>query len=262
MIFLSYSVFAQFSTNTELKYLQIVNKQDNDDLIENNLLNAELVVDSLLLSNQTDVLNSEFLYELSRSYYNVKEYELGFFSILRQRCLFPNEAIQKQSETLFEELAYSNNLGDSLITVYKNRSNANQIPTSIQARYKLLLELACQCNTKETSPYIYKTGLIYRRLESSIPIWYQHWEFLTLINLKPKKINQALTYAKSKDEIYKQVNDDKLKYLIYRKAIKHYRRHKAYKTSNLLLQEYKNYKLGFFRRIDAKGKSIINSVKK
>ena len=250
-------VFSQFSLSTELKYLQIVNEQNNNELIEDNLNNAEFFVDSLLLQNQNNTLKSEFFYELSKSYYRVEKYDLALFSLLRQRCLFPNEVIQKQSEQLFKESAYSNNLSDSLIHIFYSKSQASKIPKSLKERYNLLLNLACQINTKHLSPYIYKTGLIYRSLEPNTPIWYQHWEFLTQIKLKPKHIKEALTFAKTDQAIYSQINQKKLKYKVYRKAIKHYRKHHAYQQSKQLLDEYKNFKLGFFRRIDVWGKSIL-----
>ena len=251
------NAFSQFSINTELKYLQIVNNQENKDLISDNLTNAELLVDSLLLSNENSRIKSEFLYELSKSYYFVGKYDLSFFTILRQRCIFPNKIIQKQSETLFIEAAYSNNLSDSLTQVINKKTSFINIPNETNKKFNLLLELSIIINTKKISNYIYRTGLVYRSIETNIPIWYQHWEYLTIIKLKPKKINEALKFSKSEEYIYKQIKDEKLKYKIYRKSIKHYRKHKSHKTAKAILDEYKEFKLGFFLRIDAMFKSIL-----
>ena len=256
LLLISSFVSAQFSTQTELKYLKIINIQDNQDLIKGNLYNAEILVDSLMLLTDNSDLKSEFLYELSNSYYLVEYYDLALFSLLRQRCIFPNNSIEQESFNLFEESAYSNNLNDSLTKALFEKTRVENIPKNISDRLKLLLEISITINTKRLSPYIYRTGLVLRALDSEIPIWYQHWEYLTIVELKPKHIKKSLVYAKTNEEIYKQITDKKLKYKVYRKSINHYRKTKSFKTANTLLKEYRENKLGFILSIDAIWKSI------
>ncbi len=262
LLFLTITAFSQFSVNTELKYLQIVNNQENKDLIADNLPNAEFLADSLILLKDNSFLKSQFFIELSKSYYLLKKYDLSLFSLLRQRCLFPNKIIQKQSENLFTEAIYSNNLSDSLTKIILTRTSFQNIPQDFKQQFNLLLEISTIINTKEISYPIYKIGLVYRGFESNIPLWYQHWEYLTIIKLKPKNIKQVMLYAKTKEPIYKQTQNKKLKYKIYRKSIKHYRKHDSYKTAYDLLTEYKTYNLNSFLKIDAIYKSIHLKVNK
>lgn len=245
------SVFSQFSLKTELKYLQIVNNQENKDLILGNIINAEFLVDSLVLSNHQSITKSRFLVELSRSYYLLKKYDLALFTLLRQRCLFPNAIVEKQSKNLFEESIFSNNISDSISKIIVDKTTFSHIPNKLSDKFNLLLKLLSDINTKDLSYPIYKLGLVYRSIESNIPLWYQHWEYLSIINLKPKNIKQVMPYAINSEPIYRQTSNKKLKYKIYRKSIKHYRKHHAYKNANDLLKEYKTHKLNLFLKIDA-----------
>ena len=256
LLLISISSFSQFSINTELKYLQIVNNQNDDDLILDNIANAEFFVDSLILSQHYSFTESQFLYELSKSYYLTRKFDFSLFSLLRQRCLFPNKTIQKQSENLFREALFSNNLSDSLNQIIFEKTKFKNIPKNLNDRFNLLLQMSSIINTKNISYSIYKIGLIYRSFEPNIPIWYQHWEYLSIINLKPKNIKQVMPDAQTAAPIYKQIQSKRLQYKVYRKSIKHYRKHKAYKTASDLLAEYKNHKTNLFLKVDILYKSI------
>ena len=261
LLLLSVVGYAQFSVKTELKYLQIINIQDNENLIKDNLLNAELLVDSIILSSQKSIDKGNFLVELSKSYYLVGKYDLSLFSLLQQRCLFPDKNIQKQSQNLFLEASYSNNLTDSLAHSIYNNTSFEKVSKNVQERFHLLLKMAMLINTKKLSNYIYKTGLVYRSLEHHIPSWYQHWEYLTIVKLKPRHIKKALKDVNNGDApIYSQLTDKKLKYKIYRKSIKHYRKHKSYRIATDLLTEYKTYKLGAILRVDATFRTVYLKI--
>ena len=244
------NAFGQFSVSTELKYLQIINKQGNPELIEDNLKNAELATDSLIILGENNLLNAQFFNELSESYFLTKEYEMSLFSLLRQRCLFPNKSIEQEYEVLFLETAYRCNLSDSISKYLLKESSVTKLPDNYSKKLEKLLELSTKIQKKKLNPYIYKIGLQLRLREKNIPIWYQHWEFLTLINLKEKKKAEALSYGKKKAPIYLQITNNKLKYKVYRKTIKHYIKTNSFRQAKNILQEYKSYRLPIFLKLD------------
>jgi len=260
-LIITLNIWGQFSISTELKYLQIVNKQGNIDLIEDNLKNAELATDSLINLGNNSLLFAQFFNELSESYFLTKKYEMSLFSLLRQRCLFPNKSIEQEYEVLFLETAYRCNLSDSISKLLLKESSFAESPRNYSKKIEKLLELSVKVKNRELSSYIYNIGLQLRLREKNIPIWYQHWEFLTLINLKEKKKSQALICGVQNAPIYLQITDKKLKYKVYRKTIKHYIKTNSFRQAKNILQEYKTNKLPLFLKIDAFFKNLRILIK-
>ena len=251
LVFLAINIFGQFSISTELKYLQIVNRQGNTNLIKDNLKNAELATDSLINIGNNSLLYAQFFTELSESYFLTKKYELSLFSLLRQRCLFPNKSIEQEYKILFLETAYRCNLNDSISQLLLNESTVKKVSGNYSEKLKSLLELSTKIHKKILSPYIYKVGLQLRLRENEIPIWYQHWEFLTLIKLKEKKKAEAIIYGSKNTPIYYQITDNKLKYKTYRKTIKHYIKTNSFRQAKNILKEYNANKLPVVLKMDA-----------
>lgn len=256
LFFITANLYSQFSISTESKYLQIVNKQANTKLISDNLINAELATDSLVNSGENTALNAQFFNELSQSYFLTKNYELALFSLLRQRCLFPNKYIEQKHKILFLEAAYRCNLTDSVSQHLLIESSIKNMQKTYTSKLKLLLELSVIVQSKVLNPYIFKTGLKLRSIDNNIPIWYQHWEFLTLINLKEKKKSEALVYGKVNSPIYVQITNNKLKYKVYRKTVKHYIKTNSFRQASKILNEYRNTNLPLMLFIDAKLKQF------
>ncbi len=263
LIFVSFLANSQFSVNTEAKYMQLINNQGRKDLIEDNFYNAELASDSIILNQKQNYDNANFYYQLAVGYYTLKEYELSLFSLLRQRCLFPDMQISKQSKNLFMEAAYSNNINDSIADYLWAKSNSVSKVMSFDKRMELLLELSTKLFKKKLTSYIYYHGLLFRKISKETPYWYQHWEFLTIIKLKEKNKQQAFEQIKDvKTDVFKQVSNSKLRYKIYRKAIKHYLKTNSFRMSEKYLASYKQEHPPLMLRIDMFFKKCHIKVKK
>ncbi len=253
MLFFSSLGFAQFSTKTELRYLQLVNKQHNKELISGNLFNAEMAADSLIIKQVQNYISSQFFYELAESYSQTGEYDLALFSLLRQRCLFPNAAVSNKSEPLFFELAYKNNLTDSTAALIWNSTTLHGSKAiNFNKQLIKLLDLSISVSTNNLAPYIYKYGLYLRSFNAIIPAWYQHWEFLTNIGLDIINKQKIIKYSSDPDSpVFSQIEDSKLRKKVYRKAIRYYKRNDSNNQAAKLYAEYKSSDLSFLERISA-----------
>ena len=255
-LLISISSFSQFSVETELKYLTIIHKQGVIDLIDGNLKNAELTADSLIYRGQRAEINSKFFKELSISYFLTKEYELALFTLLEQRTLFPDPLVEKQSQLLFMESAYRCNLPDSLTKYLWNETLFISAPKNLTDGIEKCLELSVKLEKKELQKQIDKLGQELRNKIEIVPVWYQHWEFLTLIQMNEKYKNEILTYAKDNKAIYKQITNQKLQKKTYRKAIKHYIRSDSFVQARTVLKEYNERKLPLFLSFDSQIKKF------
>jgi len=250
LVLLAFVSFAQFSVKTELKYLELINKQKNTELIENNLFNAELVSDSLIKTETNNYENSEYFFELSKSYFLAKKYELSLFSLLRQRCLFPNESVEQKSEILFNEVIYRCNLSDSISKILLNQNSSKNNDNVFSKKLELLLNLSIKLQKKKLVPPIFKIGLEYRSKVNNVPIWYQHWEFLSIINVKEKIKSVILEKTYNATPIYEQISENNLQNKIYRKAIKHYLKTNAFVQAKTIISDYEKNKLSIFLSTD------------
>lgn len=251
LLTISIHILAQFSVKTELEYLKIIHKQGVVDLIDGNLRNAELVADSLIIKGINTETNAFFMKELALSYFLTKEYELALFTILEQRTIFPNSKVEHQSKTLFMETVFRNNLSDSTAQSLWELSLYRKNKKDINLNIINCLKLTSQLQKKQIESNIYRLGLELRNKTNSIPLWYKHWEFLTLINMKETRKNEILTYAKTEAPIYQQIQNKKLQYKTYRRTIKHYIKANSFVQARNILSEYKNKDLSIFLKLDA-----------
>ncbi len=253
LLFITNIVIAQFSTKTELRYLQLVNKQQNIKLIEGNLFNAELTADSIIIKKSNSSINSEFFFQLASSYFYTARYDLALFSLLRQRCLFPNEAVENESEPLFYELAYRNSLTDSVaINLWNSSAISDNKSLNFNKQLINLLHFSIGISTKATNTYIYNVGMLLRSFNANIPSWYKQWEFLTLIGIDNESKRIIIKHSNNLDSsIYNQIDNNKLRNKVYRKAICHYKHNHSNNQAAKLLNEYKSQDLSFCERIGA-----------
>jgi len=258
----SFSVWAQFSTQTELKYLQIINADNNKELIKNNLWNAELTADSILYNKKQILSNQLFFVALSNSYFILKKYDLALLTLYKQRILFPNDSLSVENKQLFFELLYRNNFNDSLSVDLWKKSEKKNLSKDYNQRLNFLLQKAIDIHSKRLVPYIFNLSHLYERFAVKKPIYLKHWEFLSLIKLREKHKKQIINYHDDRQiPIYQIVKEDKLKYKIYRKAIKHYIRANALKKSKELVNTYQAYDLPMFLKLDLMIKKSRIAVK-
>ncbi len=253
-------VAGQFTTKTEYLYLKLINSQQNRSLIKDNLKNATPVAYGLI-DSETDAYSSYFYNDLANSYKIIEQKEYAFFYYLAQRCLFPNDSLSNVQINNFKELAYSINLDQNDLKKYWDRTMSQSIPTNFTDRIILLLELSTELHFKQLTQTIYNIGLILRNKSDKIPIWYQHWEFLTIIGanekLKDKIIHPGENYSQPIFNVIEGKNINK----VYKKAIKHYIKSDAKAYARELIVDYKAQDLSLFEKIDLVLKKVRLALK-
>ena len=263
LLFGSFSVWAQFSTQTELKYLQIINADKNKELIKNNLWNAELKADSILYNKEQTLVNQLFFIELSKSYFLLKKYDLSLLNLYKQSFLFPNDSLSIENKQLFFELMYRNNFTDSISHILWEESQKNNLSNDYNHRLNFLLKKVIDIHSKRLTPYIFDLAHLYERFSIKRPIYLSYWEFLSLIKAKERHKKQIIHYENNQNVlVYQTIKKDRLKYKIYRKAIKHYIRANALKRSKELINTYQAYDLSLILKLDLIVKKSRVTIKK
>ncbi|MEA3317476.1 MAG: hypothetical protein U9R54_05925, partial [Bacteroidota bacterium] len=226
LILVSLSSVAQFKTETEYLYLKLINNQANKDLIEDNIANAEIVANNIVLDT-----NNEFAYlffqELSRSYFILGQNSHAFYYKIQSRVLAPIDSISSAKKKTFLNIAYINNLPDSLAKKYYKQTSIENIPTKLNDRIILILKLTVKLYDDKLTNNINKLGLKLYENNASIPLWYKHWKFLSLIGFNEKQKKDFILFNKSDDNSIFAINSDKNKLKIYNKAIKYYLNNEA-----------------------------------
>ncbi len=254
--------WSQFCTKTELKYLQIVNQQNNKELIEGNIINAEQRADSILYYGKSSYLNSLYFYELSQSYFLIDKYDLALLSLYKQKILFPNDSISKVSNQLFYELLYRNQYNEIELDSIKRFIASIPSQYSYNKRYNIVLRISAEIRSKGLISQIYRMGYRYELLSNHAPIWFQHWQFLSMINVKEKyKMNLVNETNSDNKPIYQQIKDTRLQKKVYRKTIKYYIKSNALRQAQLVLDEYKTKPKSFFLRMDSSCKQLRIKIK-
>ncbi len=254
--------WSQFCTQTEIKYLQIVNQQKNKELIEGNIINAEHRADSILYYGKSAYLNSLLFYELSRSYALIGQYDFALLTLYKQKILFPNDSISKISEQLFSESIFRNQYTE--IELDSIQQYIASIPEnfSYNKRYNILLKIAAEIRSKALISQIYNMGYRYELLSNHAPIWFQHWQFLSMINIKEKHKMNLVNETKSNNKpIYQQIKNPRLDNKVYRKAIKYYIKSDALRQAQIILNEYKTKPRSFFLKFDSYIKQVRINTK-
>ena len=256
-MFLSLNIFAQFKLSTELTYIQNVNSQQRKDLIKDNIANAEKCADKIIEFEDRSPIASLFLMELAYSYKQIDEEELALFSLLKQRILAPNDSLSFQSEVFFRELCFENDLGTTETKSLWLVTETENVPGDFNTAMIYLLEKSIQLYKKEISDQIIATGQFLKVKQESIPVWYDDWEFLTMINIKEKHKKQIIEFDKKGNlPIYKSCQDPKLKTKIYRKAIHYYIKNGKFVRAKELRTEYRQQSLSIWDHIDLLFKNI------
>jgi len=242
---------SQFSTSTELQYLQLINKQGDKRLIADNLRNAELAADSIITQHSNNLLNAYFFAELGKSYFLVKQYDKALLSFFRQHYLFPNDSADRETKNLFFETAFHCHFTDNEISQFWDVSKMN---VSFNKRLIIFLEQAPQIHSRHLRPYILKIGNFLKSTGEPVPIFYHQWESLVTVNMRERHLKTILPLlVNNSTPVYKQVQIAKrLRLKIYRKTIRHFLHINAYRQAFVLLNDYRtNEDLSFFQKADA-----------
>lgn len=250
------AVLAQFSLSTELQYLQIINLQDDKFLHTNNFHNAEFLADSLIELGQQDEKTAVFFVELAKSYAKVNQYDFALFSLLRQRCLFPSENVSNSSKNLFNDIAYKAGEGLESTKQLWQKSSPNALSSDYWKRMETLIELSVEVETKRLYPEIRFLMKTLEKSKNQNFEWMNNWKLLATFSMKPKNIAQIMEDLHTASSVYELSSNTRIQNKIYRKAIKYYKKEKAYMVSKELLRKYRKNSLNLFLAIDASIKSL------
>ena len=199
---------------------------------------------------------------LSKSYFILKKYDLALLSLYKQRILFPDDSLSVENKQMFFELTYRNNFSDSISNLLWQETAKSHLPKTYNQRLHLLIKKAVDIHAKKLVPYIFNLAHLYERFAINKPICLKHWEFLSLIKVREKNKKQILSYIDNKRKpIYQLVTNRRLKYKIYRKAIKHYIRTNAIKKSKALIKEYQLNDLSIILNGDLVFKKLRVAIK-
>ena len=240
----STSVYAQFSISTETAYLNHINAQGREDLISNNIANAELVF-AQLLSNIDSIPNesaSLFLYQLSKSYQQINQAELSLHRLLVLRCLYPHDSISSLMKPMFGETAYASGFEHSFVVYLWETTMENQRAKNANQNLLKLIELSIQLHQEKLHPYIIQLGNQLRLMNISVPLWYDEWEYLVRIGVKEKHLKSLINFEETQRGSLKisSIEVEKLRKKVYRKSIRYYLHENAFSHSKEILRQYKN----------------------
>ncbi|OYT16270.1 MAG: hypothetical protein B7C24_08580 [Bacteroidetes bacterium 4572_77] len=245
---------AQFSTATEASYLNHINKQKRQDLIKDNIPNAEICfAHSLSQINQgPNTTTSIFLYELSQSYDINNEHQLALHRLLVQRCLFPQDSISALSYSVFYNLSYKNNFSKSFASYLWISSSSSELMHNADKNLILLIKLSTQLHLKKLQPYIYQLGDQLRIMDADIPRWYSNWAYLVRIGVQEKHLKLLINYENNSGKALNiaSINDKRLRKKIYRKSIKYYLKNNAFVHSKELMLAYKKEDQNWLESMD------------
>lgn len=216
-----------FSQNllSEYRYLTLI-KNQNHQLIEDNIRNAEIVGNELFYTNAKDLRTASlFLMELGANYTIIDKPELALYSFLRQRFCFPydslNLAVEKQIRLNAIKLKMDKQMVDYLIL----KSSAHNISQNKEENINKLIYYSSKFENKELTPILIKQIEFMNSCGLSQSDYLLKWEDLSRIEIP---IKYKLDYLE------KNFNDLELeqKQRYYKYQLRFYLKHNAWKQAD------------------------------
>jgi len=255
LLLFPYFATAQFSFKTEYDYIKFINIQGNQKLIKNNIKSALVVVDSLLIGKKHSKI-ALYLNELSTSFYKTDAPEKALYVALMQRVLYTNDSLENSTKFSFFDKALRSDLSQEKATNYWSKTERKNLPTTLEAKKILLLEMAVKLYKKALQIPIKDYAGILKNKNFKLPLWYDDWESLTQIKSKESIKKEVLNFNKTTAETVFEISEGKAKRKIYIKTIRFYTKINALTEAKTLLKEYKHLKLPFFKRFAIPYKKI------
>ncbi|NPA67763.1 MAG: hypothetical protein GXO50_04050 [Chlorobi bacterium] len=250
IIFLSIIIF-QFgffafsqSLKAEYQYLYLINKQDNEEIIKDNLRNAELV--AYKITENPDNYNdfgTLFYIELARGYLKTEQYAKSVFTLARQILFFPDEN-NKNTEHVFRIAAEGANV-KNIENSYKKLLQKSEAETF--EKFNALFDLTLSEKLYETDDLLNEYIRLYRQKNTQpLPDRIKQYEFYTLIGIKNKDKFNMISYTEESDDFLHLHNDltTKQKRKIINAAADYYIEIKNKNELKKTISEYKKIKKG------------------
>lgn len=224
-IVLSLYVLGQFSTQTELKYLQHINQQGDPDLIEDNLRNARRHL-PLVLIHPTDT-GIAFLGALSDSYLSLGQYQKAFYYLLLKNSIRQQADLPADQVMAFRRAGLMAQLTDSLVLLYENK--AHQIQTSkclLAEKLWMVVRMGVDLQNESLNDEIRLTGSVAASLSPKAPSWFGDWLVLAGAGIHPEKAKQWIDFQNERTQPLYQRIEGENRCRIYRKLICYYLKQK------------------------------------
>lgn len=238
-----FSVFFDFAQNikTETEYLYLINTQKNIEIIKDNLRNAEIVADKIILyPDSFNAEGSRFFRQLAISYLLAEQNEKALYSVARQICFFPdnNSAF---SQSILKQSCEK-------ISINDDKKIYERLLTPLSNKYLVLFKAMISSKIRNIDNLLLRDIGFYKKKTNTLPDWLEQYEFYTKIGILPKyKFNMISFTDKSENFIFFHENlSIKQKRILMVKSTDYFIGIKNKEKTKKCLSEYKNIKKGFF----------------
>ncbi len=229
------------SVKTEYIYLSLINRQQNKQLIKDNLRNAEIIADSLFRKlNLTGKRNDDslavlFFKELAVSYYLSEKYPEAMFTFLRQRFLYPDAKQDRFAVYYFTQAAAFENISKGMTNFQIKQSAPEKVSSlPLKEREYTLLNNAILLNVKEINPLLLHYADMIKELQNDIPEFVDRWTFLVHIGVRQNLMRGYVNYYQGDTDTL----SFKLSKIFNRKAARYYLKNKAWNRATVYIRRY------------------------
>lgn len=242
-LFATVSFFVSMAQNIQVEcaYLQAI-KNQNPEIIKDNIRNAELTAQEIVAAADSFQKNgSRFFTALSENYLAVGQAEAALFSLIRQRCVFPDAEIEVQTSDLWQKSCFRAKILKSVSDSLWLSTQPNEIKKlNLEKRIARLLEKTLKIEQLFVIDQLigeyYKLYL--KQNQKKIPYILNQYQFYTNLNLSAER---KFLYLKinSNNELFvpESLSFFRRKCLV-RRALRFYKK----TTDSAIISAYKNIK--------------------
>ena len=185
---------AQKYITVEAKYLFFINSQQNIALINDNLRNSEMVVDSIIFLHPNHPMAAAVLAGITQSYYLTRNYELALISGLRYFLFSPgNEYDYLVKDVMVKSASH---IKKTVIEPLNLISRAKSLK-NFDKKLTFLLKTAIQLQDKSLVNIItdYVNNMEMRKI--NVPFWTKQWLYFVNIGFNPKKAYKFTNFTEN-----------------------------------------------------------------
>jgi len=231
---LSNNLSAQFSLSTEYQYIRQINQQQNADLIQDNLRNAEWALRPYLFS---DSAYNEFvvpiLSQLAYSYFLTENFAMSLWYINLKLHLYPDAPIVDFEKKLAEASIHQLKLYSQTKNLFEFKKEKNRK----QQHYNAIKD-ALQWKVYPLFPtLLLQADFLAQNTTQKLPLWLDNWIFLNNIKLKAEYqlplISFTLVEGNSHDIFQAKASDEKK--IMLKKSFDYFIENKQYEDAKFVI---------------------------
>lgn len=221
-----------FSVETEIKYMQLIENQEECFLIENNLFDAEMVANQILQSDTSKPVFAQYFLNLSRQYQKIEQFDKAIYTLFRLRCMQALPELNEFTENQIRLLAPQSTFSENQINAWLRQSSSERLTHTYLEQLKVLMVIAFEQQALE-SDMKFLAQLYRKATNGSNPYWYNQVVFLQQIGANTKNYKQlAENYLWNNNDnlLVAGIRADQQMELAY-KAASYYCKQKMYNRS-------------------------------